>query len=329
MRLVSTFRSSLPSAPRSEARGIAVSEDGRFAVVGDSPGNNDGTSLLIDLATGDAKVLSSQPRGEEWIRGISILGGYAFAADSRWRPGRYSGLFEVPSGQFVARIPFDELEQRLSAGILVSVSPDAKRVRLAAGDELGNVGVWTWDGTLHLEWKLPLHEKLVNALLVDAGRGSLISASNDGTIVRTGLSRDMMEHDVWSAAPEEIRRIAFVFGGDGQPAALLAGCNSGRIVRFRYPEPGEPLMLSREHRDAVVGLAVTHDGERLLSSSLDGKLILWSLGSSSLTELDRLDFGPSGDAPTGLALLPDGRSFVVATLEGRNLRFELAPARKR
>jgi WD40 repeat protein len=108
-----------------------------------------------------------------------------------------------------------------------------------------------------------------------------------------------------------------VFAPDGKHA--LSGGEDQEVLYWDV-EAGTPVARLLGHRDAVRRVAVFPDGKRALSTSMDGTARLWDLATGK--EIDRIDLTSIEDAPDGLAIAADGRSFCVGTAHGRVLRFE-------
>ena len=91
---------------------------------------------------------------------------------------------------------------------------------------------------------------------------------------------------------------------------LIAGDSAGRIWRDSLRDGRR--MDFAGHRAAISGLAITADGDYLLSVSVDGTGRIWKVDTGDLAGVLR---GHSG-ALTAAAISPDGKSFVTAGEDG-------------
>lgn len=77
-------------------------------------------------------------------------------------------------------------------------------------------------------------------------------------------------------------------------------------------ETGEVLSLLRGHAGEITDLAITPDGNRLASASLDGTVRIWDLK----TGLEVLTLDEHAGGVEGLAFSPDGRRLASANHDG-------------
>jgi WD40 repeat protein len=190
-----------------------------------------------------------------------------------------------------------------------------------------------------LQMTLVGHEGEINAVLLDADRAGLISASEDGTVRvwdRQGASVRVMEHRTLGARAVASSRngaVAVSGGADGilyvwdlergerihafwaERAPAFTGVAlsaSGRtavsgsrdsIVRVWNIEARELVTPLAGHREGVTSVAITADGARAVSASEDCTLLVWNLTDG--TKLRALE-GHTGPV-SAVALSDDGR----------------------
>jgi WD40 repeat protein len=77
----------------------------------------------------------------------------------------------------------------------------------------------------------------------------------------------------------------------------------------------------RVHVGPIVGLAVSRDGARLLTTSIDRQVILLDLVTGRT--IDQLDLSSSADHATCAAFTPDGRTVLLGTARGVVLVFDV------
>ena len=117
------------------------------------------------------------------------------------------------------------------------------------------------------------------------------------TVTRNGGS------DVRGGRPRGLRW----FGIICMASILLIGVGCTRSVG-----PGYSPKLLRSHPDYVKAVAISPDGERVLSISLDGALSVWAIRSG-----ERIDDGQIPcRSPQCMAVSPDGRWLAVAGVDG-------------
>jgi hypothetical protein len=113
-----------------------------------------------------------------------------------------------------------------------------------------------------------------------------------------------------AAAPARLDRNApgaFAMSTDGRGVLIVAGRR--RQVEYRL----------NDHRPYDVVL--TRDGRRALLAHHPELVTLWDVDGGA--ESGRIDFAPTHDSPSSLALTPDDRHLLVGTLHGAVYHFAL------
>jgi WD40 repeat protein len=317
--------------PNSEMLNIAFSPDGRWLAAG----TNDGTLILWDAATGEARLL---PGHSGWISSLAFspdgqtlasssfdttvslsnlatgqvrtIQGYthfidevAVAAGGRLlvTSSGVPVLWDVTSGQA------SRLSGFAGSQWTADITPDG--TRLATGGSDRNVNLR--DGvTGQFLYALQGHGDMVRKLAFSAEGDLLASGSDDGTVI------------VWDVASGQPRQ---TWTGDGRPLFSLALSADDRWLaagigpdvtvwdvdsgQVQATLEGYVSTAGRGYSSAASDLAFSPDGKLLATAGLDREhsVQLWDVASGQL--LDRLQGQTSG--ALGVALSPDGR--VLAT----------------
>ncbi len=102
---------------------------------------------------------------------------------------------------------------------------------------------------------------------------------------------------------------------------VLVGMADGGLVLAEVSESGatrDPPLLG--HQARITALAVSADGRRAVSASMDGEVRLWDLAARR--ELGVLDLGLERDAAMSVAITPDGERFAAGTTTGAVIEVE-------
>ncbi|MFW5748065.1 MAG: hypothetical protein ACOCYT_00470 [Chloroflexota bacterium] len=245
-----TVTLALPDRIPSDLTALAVSSSGTRAVVGDS----NGTLYVVDISRGET-VLAIQTEAALISAAVIDPSGSWFATlqdDNRLQ------VWDARGGQPIAAPAPDEA--RLTA---LAVNSDGSR--LAVGDSAGNVFVWDTTG-----WDAPLLQaqtgSSVGALAYAPASGRLAVAS--GTTV-TVWNADLSTAELTATEAVPIRQVAF-----HPDESLFVTVGFSNVVTIRDSQ-GAALHLLDAHEDWVRTAAFTADGQILVTTSIDGRLILW------------------------------------------------------
>ncbi|MEM1372195.1 MAG: WD40 repeat domain-containing protein, partial [Pseudomonadota bacterium] len=185
----------------------------------------------------------------------------------------------------------------------VAVSPDGKMAVSTGADE--TLRVWsTADG------------KLMRTIQLDNGaaqtvdiQGGLVATGHRGGFIgiwdmasgakRAALRRN--EADIWS--------LQFT----GTKGHIAAASHDWQVVLWNVSAPATPLHVFEAHDNAVLSLAVSQDGRRLISGSADNRTRLWNLDT-----LERIrTFRRSRNFVSAVALSSTARRAAAGDAEGR------------
>jgi outer membrane protein assembly factor BamB len=146
-------------------------------------------------------------------------------------------------------------------------------------------------------------------VLLDADRRLVSLDARDGSVLRrTGPTED----GTWILA--------------GGARALVVGAQGKSIAAYDM-ETGKPLWRSAEGRVSSsdgVRVVAGPDGRTFLE--LDDTFIRRRSVETGAEIGERIDLGPSADAPRQIALSSDGQTLVVGTRRGVLLRFRVKPS---
>ncbi len=236
-----------------------------------------------------------------------------------------TGQVPFPGGSLIQKldkqryqmpVPVNQVRQEIPSAVativrrLMAKHPDDRYP--SPGDLVGVLETVLRTGTLP-DWHQPTTLTPTATLTGHAGIITALVFLDDKTLVSGGADRTIRVWDL--AARKEKARL-----GDGKHSVgcltlasatghLFAG--QGVTVRGYDPAGREVLRLSG-HSDAVRCVALTADGKRMLTGSVDRTVRLWDLGRAS--EIQR--FGPHRAEVTGVALSPDGRIALSCSRDG-------------
>jgi WD40 repeat protein len=132
------------------------------------------------------------------------------------------------------------------------------------------------------------HDGPVEDLAIAPDGRTVLSASADGTLILW---------DIWTEPVLSTSSGQVLSGVEGRHAGIAATLNAGQ---------GSAEMIRRfsGHRDTVRAIAFLPGGDRALSASADGTLILWDIESGDILRR----FTGHGDGVWDVAVSPDGRT---------------------
>jgi WD40 repeat protein len=331
---------------------VAISPDGKRALAA----GNDQTVSLIDLATGKLVFPTSGHRGKVSALAVfadgqrAVTGGVdrtlrvwdvATGTESRKLEGAETWITKAavsPDGRILSGGGHENLDGGTAELILwdarsgaqlaamtgsaggvrsLAFSGDGRRVIAASlsKDAEKNVVEWTFDPQ-PASRPLPHGPAMVVvATYVLDGRPLLGDAAG-------ALTLDLSTGPVTlEGAASPILALA------AEGGRALTGKQDGTIEVWDL-DARRVLAAWKSGEKPVTSVALSPDRTLGLSATGDGGVRLWDLGRAAPGDggaLDTIDLAAAGDRAEALAFLPDGRSFLVATIRGVVLRFEVLP----
>jgi len=268
---------------REELRSLALAPNGTLAATGD----DDGLIVLWDLAKG--VQLATLPGH---LKGAVVA--LAFSADGRQL---------VSAGKDKRAVLWDiARRQQLAAVGLKEVASD---IEMAASGRLVVIGSkgdesWLWDLKANRLRTLKNQNDVLAVAISQDGR-MLATAGQDKQIALWDPATGRQLKSL-SGHGGDVRMLAFLAGG-----SYLVSAAEDKLVLIWNPRNGTQQQILRGHADEVVHLAVSRDGQRVLSG--DEKLvILWDAQNGQ--ELRRYRVEKRIDL---LGMTPDGRLLVLGS----------------
>jgi WD40 repeat protein len=315
-----------------ETRAIAFSPDGRMVATG----GDDASILIEDVATGHA-VASLSAR-------VAHLEAVAFGPDGH--------MLATASRDRRVLIWRDEGDHKVLDRVLLgeqgplrtlAFSPDGKV--LAAG-EGQTVALWDLAGGETIR-RLTGHDGAVNAVAFTPGGHTLVSAGDDATLRLWNFERDAAA-EVLKGHRAPVHAVAV--SPDGK---LLASASDDGTARVWDAVTGRGLAVLGSHHGPVTSVAFSSDGKYLVTGSQDRTVNVWLTAKRKLLKAMRKEL-PAGvvalvargqqiatassdgvlslweladdhpvrqstgnaDAPSALAVAPDGATFASASRDG-------------
>ena len=151
----------------------------------------------------------------------------------------------------------------------------------AAGARDGEIKIFSLSTMKNLR-NIQAHKSDISDMTIIGDTAQLVTSSWDGACKIWNLSSYEMETQLVSQK-ERIRALAAT--PDGSKVAL--GLHSGKILLIDIETPSEVKTL-RGHTDIVSSLSIDSTGERLVSSSWDRSIRVWSLNSNKEIASDTL-----------------------------------------
>lgn len=248
--------------------GNAAAADGRYRVIGVSPDGRQiaaaGTGQTVTVLDAPSLAIRERLRGSE--DGIHSI---AFSPEGKWivtgGNDHETRLWDLGSGAGAENLDMGEAEV-LNSNPLKAAGPD---------------GLWVGDGRRLGSIKLEAPETGTVARRFSGPPGAYLRliASPDGKrLAAVSWPRNLFVARLpegqwgpsWRISEGTVGPI--VFSPDGR---WLASGGDDNVVTVRDAESGEARAVLRGHREQLVALAFTADGQTLASSSLDGSLRLW------------------------------------------------------
>jgi WD40 repeat protein len=163
------------------------------------------------------------------------------------------------------------------------------------------------------------HTDRVNAVAFSPNGLSILSASNDGTLVLWDANTGLMQQRY--AGVGVINSLAFL--PDGENVLLATG--DGALLLFNLTD-GTVTRHFEGHDDAVFSVVVSADGTLALSGSRDRTLILWDVATGqALRRFGSTDGSAEGhlDRITAVAMTPDARYGLSGSADNTLILWDL------
>ncbi len=172
-----------------------------------------------------------------------------------------------------------------------------------------------WDQASGQALQMAHHDHLVNQCAFSSDGQFLVSASSDYS-ARVWSLPELQLQAVLSGHADDVDMAAF-----SPDDRLIATCALDRCVRI-FLRSGACLHTMRGHTGNVLSLAWSHDGQQVVTSSVDGTIRRWDADSGLQT--DCTDLGVRSDsvemARTGSIFAGDDKG-RIALIEDHGLRF--------
>jgi WD40 repeat protein len=272
-------------------RTLLLVDDGKLLIVGEGMPGESGEVALFDVQKNRLVASLSGPRDVVQCLAISPDGQFLVAGAAE--PNVY--IWKPADPEPVATLPGHG-----DGATGVSFSPDGKL--LATGGTDRQLRIWEVDG-----WKesssLPLPEPITDVAFSPDGR--LVAAAIAGPAewtVRVQQPDKPKEARVFYSGGTAPLRIVWRAEENGRARKMYLACNDNS-VRAVVGGGTPPAVVMRGHSDWVCGLAVSPDGTRLASGSLDGTVRLWNEADGRLLA-------------TLVQLTPGTDEWIVATAPG-------------
>jgi WD40 repeat protein/predicted ATPase/transcriptional regulator with XRE-family HTH domain/Tfp pilus assembly protein PilF len=269
-------------------RGVALSGDGQLV----ASASFDGTVKLWEAAPASGplgRLLVTLQGHSSGVRDVALSRDGRLVASASF-DGTLK-LWEVPSGRLRAT-----LAGQTSGVRAVALSGDGQLVASAS-----------YDGTAKL-WEA-VSGRLLATLAGHTGGVPGVALSRDGRVVASASEDGTLK--LWEAAPR---------GTNGYPLAGDVDARPGRPG-----SPGRLLVTLRGHASGVYGVALSGDGQLVVSTSDDGTVRLWEATSGRL--LATLEGHGSG--VRGAAVSGDGRLVASGGYDGTVKLWEAPSGRLR
>ncbi|KAA5539889.1 hypothetical protein FYK55_22845 [Roseiconus nitratireducens] len=238
--------------PEGIAQEIRFSRDGAYLIVGGGAHSVRGLVAIYDVKTGERMATI----GDELD---TVFG--ADANDSLSRvalggPKKMLRIYDAGSGEQL----FD-LKKHTDWIYSVAYSPDG--VLIASGDRSGGLCVWEADtGRLYLD--LTGHKGAINQVAWRDDSNVLASASADGTVKLWDMHNGNTIKSI-NAHGSGVTAVTF----DHQGRLATAGRDSRAKL---WDASGKEIKAFQEGNEAMLEVAISHDGKRVIYGNWDGKV---------------------------------------------------------
>ncbi|MCA9155142.1 MAG: WD40 repeat domain-containing protein, partial [Planctomycetales bacterium] len=300
---------------------------------------HEGAALAVAVSSDGKTIVSGAADKTARIWSVSALGvieaDVAEVTDLAFTPDGQS-LFTVGSEPEVKRWDATgKLVGKLPGGKAVfhsvAVKPDGSE--MAAADREGRVQVWSLaDGKL-LRTIEPAESKPASAEWTEAvAKATQAATSAPGTPDPAEVGAVAYSADgkrlVVSGAGQVIRifdaagRVLERLEAESPVGDVRFAVDGGRLFMASFDNNARARSLSLErrieaHEAPVAALAVSPDGQFVLSGGTDKRIRLWSLAADAVNEQPVREFVGSTEAITSLAIARDGSRVIAATADGQ------------
>ncbi|KAH7930174.1 WD40 repeat-like protein [Leucogyrophana mollusca] len=283
---------------------VAYTPDGRFIV----SGSGDKSIHIWEVATGETVGAPLEPNDQEiWELAIS--------PDGKKIVSVYLGSYPARIWDFETR----RLIHTFDAGVVFSlaISPDSRYVVTGSGSNI--LQKWDLETGAQVTGPMEGHTNAVAAVAWSVDGEKLASTSYDGTT------------RVWGAAdgspvagPFRVDHLYYsrsiVFSHDG--SQIILGVGNGDIQILDTQDGRLRNGPLTGHKGAVVSLALSPDGRRIASASIDGTVCIWDSATG------RLAARPlnNGEMGRGMTYSPDGKYVASSGADGNTRIWDVEAA---
>ncbi|MEO0406993.1 MAG: WD40 repeat domain-containing serine/threonine-protein kinase [Cyanobacteria bacterium P01_A01_bin.135] len=148
--------------------------------------------------------------------------------------------------------------------------------QVVSGGSDRTIQVWSWQGQRRHTWQSSWfgkgHRDRISALQITASGDSLLSSSVDGTLCQRSLIDYGQQRSLVSPGWD-----ITAFAATAE--LLVSGGSSGALLVWDLAQ-GKVIERWQQHRGPITGVAISPNQQVLLSSSRDGTVRLWELGTA-------------------------------------------------
>jgi WD40 repeat protein len=233
---------------------LSISPKGKLVACGSS----NSTISIIDARTGKLKQTITGHDGK--ITGVSFVKDNSHLLSCSWdSTTRFWDLKEKgdpPTLRHGSEVKSLTISKEIGKG--------------AAGSRDGEIKIFSLNKMKNLR-NIPAHNSDISAMAIIDDTAQLVTSSWDGECKIWNLTSYELESQL-IAQPERIRALAA--SPDGSKVVL--GLHSGKILLIDLETPTDVKILTG-HTDIISSLSIDSTGERLVSSSWDRTIRVWSL----------------------------------------------------
>lgn len=245
-------------------RDLALTDDGKLLIVGGGVPGQAGTVVLVDLRTG--KQVASFTEPADVVQRLAVSPDGQFLAAGAAEPNVY--VWNIAERKLVATLPG---HGAAAGGVAFSI--DGKQ--LATGGTDRRVRLWDVES-----WKedasIAMPEPITDVAFCPDGQqiGVAVAGPTEWTIRVVRLANTKEVRVFYSGGTAPLRAV-WSTRPNRKAKRLYIGCNDNTVRGIVGPGIPPPV-VARGHSDWVCGLAVSPNGRRIASGSLDGTVRLWN-----------------------------------------------------